>query len=1702
MSSFIADLKNSLPQNEWPLVVAALRNEPTLWAELQEAAFASLALKTAGSQRSAWSPAFLGLVRLGQQGLFEELRAELNETPEKLRYQAASAYELVATQGASAVNLEQATLLALALRERRRVLGNWEQLAQDLSVAPASFWKLTLSVLFGLLPQPGELLAALLAPSQDNELHKQGLHALVSNPLTLDEQNALLMHVLEAAPLAQFLAVLRQLAHMHLPLAQLAGGHALQKLEESTAADGDMNQIERLLLQAEIRQLSGQHDAATPLLQSAWNAAQRIQAELAGKLAENAAVNTDANFTGFAEPLAGAKSGSNRHPAALIAAARVALKSNQADEAQRMAAAALAAAQDSPVSENATLMRQLGEIFVELKLGEAARQAAELAVQHAPNDAESAAFLARVLAMGNDPERALQAAHLAAALAPQRVDLRRLLAKALQDNQQGAAAYSEWKAVLAQDEQPTLEDIFGLAQAALDADEISECLQACQRVLAVQVTHGGAHALMGKALVAQGDANSAMEHLRRATELAPAQHEAWIALAELLRDSGDLQAARDTLFNAQQFAKPSVELQYLLGDIYLALEEKEAALHAFTRATELLAELPSHPLSQPLALHLGTLQRSLGQANQARHTLERAAQQFAGNAAIQHQLGQLLLDVGEADEALAALSTALQSEPDNSAALLDMAQAQLLTAAAADAEGTLRAALQHGGASPRATALLAEALAAQSKFAEAVHEYEAALRSELAQDATWHKRLTLGKALALAKQGAHEEALSILEALDASAPGDPDTLHALCMAYNQAGRSEEAFQIASKVYMTGTKDEEAVLWFAEQAESLGKASEARHALQKGISEHGSAAQILRLAELEWKDGAHEKAVDTLAALLRSVNSHALAKAGRFLLEHGAAATSVSYFKRAIELESQPALLDVLTEAYEHSQQWNEALATLDKSLANEPGQASLLARKARILQAAGRPQAALEALEQAIERMPDDLGLLANKARLLRAAGEWAAALTAAEKAFRLDLSHQPLLQLAAEMALATLQPERARALLAEAKLISAPSAELACLQAELALDSNEELAAAKALAPALESDEQHPRVLALQAQLAARRGDRTQAERDLTLAMDNSQMQINEAQDAFTFISMARAALSLMNYDAALHLLQLAVKLVPGQALAQFALGKAIVQRVEWQQLCVASQALAAAPGVEATSAEAYGQARAALQAALSTTQLAAARSQVEHWLARAALRFGQAADTASLPNGYPSSAGDAAALVYAARVNGDLRSVEANAKSFWRSPEVLVERSIAFGQADPASALKWMLGALEQNAHIAPYHALAARFAKDAGQVQTALDHIRQALALSPMQALWHSFAGRLLQQAGALTDAIDYLQHAVAMQPNEAERHYELGQAEMAAEQYPFAQKSFAQAAKLQPGEARYTLALAQAYKHSGELQQAYATAVSAHQLAPSMNAALVLQAEIALQTSDTADAKRLAEDALRLAPTDSKALNIYAECLHAIGEVDDALAVLERSEQHAQDKLPIQLRRAQLLPAEKGLSEVLRLSKANTERPDVYMTLSEMLAKTGETEDAIQAAQRAAKKAETLPLPEQARLHLHLGKLLKRSGQLDQSLHHLDEAAALAPHLSEAHIERGQVFLSRRQFKQAMHAFELAAAAAPHSAQPHLEAALALKEVKDYNAAEAALRKAALLAPRERNIQRQLAAVIALNLIHQPQEVSAL
>jgi tetratricopeptide (TPR) repeat protein len=78
--------------------------------------------------------------------------------------------------------------------------------------------------------------------------------------------------------------------------------------------------------------------------------------------------------------------------------------------------------------------------------------------------------------------------------------------------------------------------------------------------------------------------------------------------------------------------------------------------------------------------------------------------------------------------------------------------------------------------------------------------------------------------------------------------------------------------------------------------------------------------------------------------------------------------------------------------------------------------------------------------------------------------------------------------------------------------------------------------------------------------------------------------------------------------------------------------------------------------------------------------------------------------------------------------------------------------------------------------------------------------------------------------------------------------------------------------------------------------------------------------------------------------------------------------------------------------------------------------------------------------------------------------------------------------------------RRQYEPALETYKKAISIYPTDARPYYQAALLLKSSRDYPAAESMLRKAAERDPDNVNIHRQLAALVALNLVHSRQPVT--
>lgn len=153
------------------------------------------------------------------------------------------------------------------------------------------------------------------------------------------------------------------------------------------------------------------------------------------------------------------------------------------------------------------------------------------------------------------------------------------------------------------------------------------------------------------------------------------------------------------------------------------------------------------------------------------------------------------------------------------------------------------------------------------------------------------------------------------------------------------------------------------------------------------------------------------------------------------------------------------------------------------------------------------------------------------------------------------------------------------------------------------------------------------------------------------------------------------------------------------------------------------------------------------------------------------------------------------------------------------------------------------------------------------------------------------------------------------------------------------------------------------------------------------------------------------------------------------------------------------------------------------------------LAESLAEAGQLDASIQAAQQALRYSNShLTKDEQAKTRHLLGVCLRQSGQMDQAIHQFSEAIRIAPDCLETYLELGQAQEERRQHAQALATYKKAISIDPSDPRPYYHAGLLLKSSRDYPAAESMLRRAAENSPEDIGIHRQLAALVALNLVH--------
>jgi tetratricopeptide (TPR) repeat protein len=1806
-TTFLAQLKSHLPEQSWPWVIAALRQDELVWETLQ-ASCTFLQFSTEDNQLpESWNPARVAFLTLQQTVPPPNAALSLG-----LRQRAFRTYESI-TQHHQITTVEaqpmvRAALLAVALRERLRLTGKWDHLTEELSLAPYEIWRTPLACLYGLIEKPLELLRSLLSSGASPEIYNLAIHSLLSNPLPPEVQSNQLLVLIENLPISDRNMILSQLTNIRPSLAaDLARqeNNYTQPETSNTPLDALVNHIHR----AEIALIAGNSTQAAESFNAAQEKARRVQANLAAQSAQVGNTPMASLQRAFElapeEPvyrfrlaLAYMESHNTTEANAILepaiikdrsdllyASAQLAHLTGDDDRACQLASQALEIIETSSPdylnhgNNNFSLPLQLAQFFLLLDLPSAGIRAARIAIRERPDDSERLILLGQAQSAAGQYNQAAEAYQWAVLLKPQQFDLHRELAKNLEAAGDWALALEERKIMAAAPSSP-VDDRYALADCALHNNQAAYAADLCRVILTKDPKDGLAHTLLGEALAAVGDLPAAQVHFTQASELAPSLARPWLALSRAQTKCNEPQKALETLRIASQAIPLSAEIHQALGENYLAANAPTQALEAFQRAADI------DPQNIPIALRLGQTLYQLGHLPQAYEVLKQAYHQVPSNIEVALTYARILMGQDDPQSALPALETVIHSNPIDPAPYIDYARALLLTRGeATKATEALRHALELLPDHAEALALLGESLAAENNYNASLQAYQTALETPLAQNPEWRARLSFGLGGVALHLGQVETAIAAsLEAVHI----DPQNYRPHCQlaeAYQTAGLTPDAYQSASEALRLAGDDIHVMIWYVEKTlELAGKRQTSvngtvqQHPRHEEIQIHAlqvltRAAEIapaqadlfLRIANIQCEAGDFTSAASNLRkiATIKSATTAELQQAAQLLLTLNDAVGAVSCFEKALDNEQETSeikerrisLLSQLANAHRQASNPQAALLTIEKAIILSPEDSRLCSDKALLLLELSQPKSAINFLEETISRLPDPR-LHHTASIIMQKEGKLLDALEHAEAGANSQLTpgkseyetaQLDCVVLAAELSRALLLPDRTRQILGD-HIVNIKSQNNAiysnyhAICAETALENGEEIEAANYLSIALKDIDTHSaRLLSLQARLTARRGDYPTALTTFQSALQNlgdielgnlgsSKLQEERLSllsskphttlipSPSTLYPLTDAAIELNLWGIALRLAQKAVQLAPSEPLAHLSLAQVLVLRAEYQYLCNDSDLVNHAPGPVSLS---EGTSRTFDQAIQETLSICEGNSQRTHapavplalarWQIRGNAVFTPSQETAqalSVWAGQNSCPGDVAASLAILRrmsISNDQQMVYSNQQA----GVILTQIAISLANKNPEEAVKALQIAIlnepVRNTSNAIRHYLLARLTHML-HVPAASPAIQTAITLLPDEPRWCALAAKIALAGGDKAAAINFLEQAIQLEPRHVDHHLNLGQLylhyaeDSNVTEALQAVKFLEHACRLAPEHPEAWLLLARAHRITGNLDQAAAAAEQSTTLAPDIAASHLVQAEIALQFGKPQAAHDHAQTALHLQPDSHQAAMVLSRSLQALERPAEALAVIDKAIPASEHTTSLSIERIQLLRQSQGpeiaLKSANELAQMNPDEPIVLAILADVQADAGQEETAIRTAQKAILLGEGLSTPQQANLRLLLGKLLRRAGQLDQAVYHLEEVIRMVPEKIEAFLELGRTHQDRRQQAQALLMYRRAANIAPHDPRPYLQAGLALKEGKDYLESESMLRRAADLAPNDPTIRRQLAAVIAINLVHNP------
>lgn len=1822
--NFLIALEGRLDCSLTPQVVMALKQDTLVWNSLAEDEnFSHIALSIMGDKVENWSPAQLSILDINHDFTRYEIGQIINPNlslePELIRL-AVKTYEDFQHNAIIPATLKEVGLLALALRERFKLTHSWNELLNELldfinnSSEKMMFltWRTTLACLFGLLAEPIDMLKSLLNTSKKKLPILWITHAILSNPINMNEQAELLKNLLIEVPLTQQVSWLKIInLQGRSDLVAFLASRLLCLLPDNKT-EGHNNQseyqdvnaaLEKVLESqnaAILAQMAKQNSQAETLIRDAKKALQFVQAgmdiqsqclrsqekdyendsyedeqslkqdySIPKSLIEEKALMSNKKITESDQKVEALENYTN--PFLALKNAIVLYENNkvEAKEYARKAVFRLAEQQARgincfvPSFSYEWIPAKIVCGLIDMDLFLEALQIALVLLQERPVDMELINLVSIIfLKLGQD-EKSFEYAQLNLLINQNNPECHRQIAGLFEKQENWEKAFTERQKVLQFNKEPDIQDWIALAQDAYKVKQSSLALEACEIVLNIDKNNQKAHALMGKLYFALGDKQLAKNHTLEAINLDKRDIQSYLLLSEIYDSSKESDKVLETLNNASIEVPDSYDVNYQLAK---KLCEKGNYSEAETYAHKAFELSPD---SIEAAVQLGTSLINSGKIEEVKRFCEEIRQDWSQNSDLAYLHAQTYLFNAENDVAIPILEIAINTkepQPDRlnlyADTLLGGEKSFLSSNRVSDeycekAQCALEKVFSISPNDFKTQLLMAELLRMRGDYHSALDIYQKLIENSQAKipEIWWRIQAGFGQtALCLNMVDA---ALVALQECVQIKPDNIDINKLLADTYERTNLKDNAIQIAKYVLLLSQEDLENSLWFVELMIRLDNKYDAVATLEHVMQlDPWNYDHPLRLVEILIENNQLEKATTLLAEVSKreQISPDVLQRISLIYRRLNNPVLAYKSLEQAF-YNSQSSDLDILLEAITNLYREGDltrVIELLDSALYSCPDNVNLHLLKADILAEMGENDKTISILERLVslqENEPldnrsyhwDDNGEMWGYAKgtfclseepggiyyrlayLLRRQSNYSMAQHYAQIAYQHNQDHEGILYLLCDLRLAQIDPQ-----VTDLEKIIDPWIKkyihcvyenreqkysdifglILSIRAEIALINNDVDMIDVILKSELVKNSNQVRQQAILIRLLVSKGDWKQAEEmyeqmiscfkeiGIKGKIDDKSIwgkyKLCDENDQYSDFWLGEAALDLHRWDEALNYFQLYQERNKLEPRAHLGMARALVICAEIQRLYEELEIKRHLPGFEKLDDfhnKEFAQAINELKR-INDSPL------IHKWNLRGEAVFYPSAENIEKTKLFINEIKFACAYIAGMRQIGEkVESFELSEKLL-QNPDLLQQLSLYEKEINIEKALRYAKQAVGYRPGDVVGHYILGRVAEKSGDREFALRELEQALVVWPDEPEWHHRAAQLAEKSSVSDRMIIHWEKAFTLEPSSVDYALSLSNAYIKSGDPKQAIRVLEQIIAIDPKNEIILRDLSRAYLADGKLSEAFNYAERASKIDGASYQSNLLCGQIALNLNKPNIALEYGRKVFKMSQSDHDVTLLISRALVKMGNLSRGLTVLDQALPNA--SLPILLERGILIGKIHGCNAALPLfSELDKQFPD-DIDVKYQLAYTQMECKLLHDAEETSSMGLKIQ-PDHPGLNLLAGKLHRNIGQLDKAINFFSEAVRNDPMNIEPYLELGETYEERREYIKSLETYQRAIKHFPEDPRPYTHAGLALRESKDYQTSEMMFRHAAELAPDDLNIRRQLSTIIALNLVHNSQEV---